>query len=313
MTRGLADGASAGGGQVRAAREGGAVGFAGRCAVRLGLATALALPSAAWLTDVSVNASLSVLGFDAFGAGIELHGHLGAALLLGALWGAGAGLVGAGLACATGAAGALAAPLARGDAGGGALEPGGGARRQEAAGSASPPGHTGGLTGPYAPGAPSYRPPNPATNPYLRLPDDPRGPQDARHGTETETETGSGKRPGGGQDQGRDRAQDYGPGRGQRDRQEHQQGRRDAQGAGQGREGEGSGERSRPRDGSRPQEPPPPGSDDVYGAPTVVRPMGPAPRAPRGRPSPRPDDGPPPPPPPPPPAPGGPRTPRGSR
>ncbi|MFG2572197.1 streptophobe family protein [Streptomyces sp. NPDC048481] len=275
VTQGLADGAPGAGGRVRTAREGGAVGFAGRCAVRLGLATALALPSAAWLTDVSVNASLSVLGFDAFGAGIELHGHLGAALLLGALWGAGAGLVGAGLACATGAAGALAAPLARGDAGGGAVEPGGDARRHGSAGPASPPRHTDGLTGPYAPGAPSYRPPNPATNPYLRLPDDLRGPQDARPGAEA----GAGK--GAGQEQ--------------------------------EREGERSGERSRSRDGSRPQEPPPSGSDDVYGAPTVVRPMGPAPRAPRGRPSPRPHDGPPPPPPPPPPAPRGPRTPRGSR
>ena len=72
-----------------------ALGFAGRCAVRLGVVTALALPLLAWLTDVSVDASLSVLGFDAFGAGIELHGHLGMALLLGAVWGAGAGALGA--------------------------------------------------------------------------------------------------------------------------------------------------------------------------------------------------------------------------
>ncbi|MGK5697240.1 streptophobe family protein, partial [Streptomyces sp. URMC 128] len=69
----------------------GALGFAGRCALRLGVVTGLALPLLAWLTDVSVTASLSVLGFDAFGAGIELHGHLGMALLLGAVWGAGAG------------------------------------------------------------------------------------------------------------------------------------------------------------------------------------------------------------------------------
>ncbi len=33
--------------------------------------------------------------------------------------------------------------------------------------------------GPYAPGVP-YRPPNPATNPYLRVPDELLEPQDAR-------------------------------------------------------------------------------------------------------------------------------------
>ncbi|MZD10102.1 hypothetical protein GTW43_34240, partial [Streptomyces sp. SID5785] len=62
--------------------------------------------------DLSAGASLSVLGLDAFGAGIALHGHLVAAVLLGAVWGAGAGACGALLACATGAAGARAAPLA---------------------------------------------------------------------------------------------------------------------------------------------------------------------------------------------------------
>ncbi|MFF9409564.1 streptophobe family protein [Streptomyces anandii] len=92
----------------------GALGFAGRCALRLGVVTALALPILAWLTEVSVDASLSVLGFDAFGAGIELHGHLGTALLLGAVWGAGAGAAGALLATATGAAGRRASPLALG-------------------------------------------------------------------------------------------------------------------------------------------------------------------------------------------------------
>ncbi|MBO4260151.1 streptophobe family protein, partial [Streptomyces griseorubiginosus] len=80
----------------------GALAFAGRCAVRLGVLTALTLPLLAWLTEVSVNASLSVLGFDAFGAGIQLHGNLGMALLLGALWGAGAGAAGALLAWVTG-------------------------------------------------------------------------------------------------------------------------------------------------------------------------------------------------------------------
>ncbi|WP_320781286.1 streptophobe family protein [Streptomyces sp. CRN 30] len=94
--------------------EQGALAFAGRCAVRLGIATALALPLLVWLTEVSVDASLSVLGFDAFDAGVELRGNLGMALLLGAAWGAGAGAAGALLARATGAAGRLAAPLALG-------------------------------------------------------------------------------------------------------------------------------------------------------------------------------------------------------
>ncbi|WP_374206516.1 streptophobe family protein, partial [Streptomyces sp. WAC04114] len=67
----------------------GALRFAARCALRLGVATAVTLPLLAWLTGVSVTASLSVLGFDAFDAGIDLHGHLGAAQLLGAGWGTG--------------------------------------------------------------------------------------------------------------------------------------------------------------------------------------------------------------------------------
>ncbi|WP_063628661.1 streptophobe family protein, partial [Streptomyces lividans] len=107
--------------------------FAGRCALRLGIATAVALPLSARLTEVSVDASLSVLGVDAFGAGIDLHGHLGAALLLGAVWGTGAGAAGALLACASGAAGARATGLALGagavregvGAGGGAYAGGG--------------------------------------------------------------------------------------------------------------------------------------------------------------------------------------------
>ncbi|MEU3250244.1 streptophobe family protein [Streptomyces sp. NPDC006997] len=137
----------------------GAVGFAGRCALRLGGVTALTLPLLAWLTEVSVDASLAVLGFDAFGAAIDLRGHLGTALPLGAVWGAGAGAVGALLAWASGAAGRWASPLARGDVGTGGAPQGGGA-------------------GPYTPGTP-YRPPNPATNPYLRLPEELREPEDA--------------------------------------------------------------------------------------------------------------------------------------
>ncbi|MCX4432855.1 streptophobe family protein [Streptomyces mirabilis] len=190
-------------------RGGGALGFAGRCALRLGIVTALALPLLVWLTDVSVDASLSVFGIDAFGAGIRLHGHLGMALLLGAVWGAGAGAAGALLAYASGAAGRRAAPLALGDAGPPVAAPAPDLPREP---------------GPYAPGAP-YRPANPDTNPYLRLPDELREPADGRPP-------------------------------------------------------------------ERPRSP-----DDVYGAPTVVRPMAPPPgpqnRRPRGR------DVPPPPQPPP--------------
>ncbi|MDF3302232.1 streptophobe family protein [Streptomyces tropicalis] len=91
-----------------------ALGLAGWCALRLGVATAVALPLLGRLTRVSVGASLSLLGVDAVDAGIELHGHPGAALLLGAVWGAGAGAAGALLAHAAGAAGRRATPWARG-------------------------------------------------------------------------------------------------------------------------------------------------------------------------------------------------------
>lgn len=116
--------AGAAGAGSEVVRDPGALGFAGRCAVRLGIATALALPLLAWLTEVSVDASLSVLGFDAFGAGVRLRGQLGMALLLGALWGAGAGAAGALLARATGAAGTRATGLALGDLAGGGAEAG---------------------------------------------------------------------------------------------------------------------------------------------------------------------------------------------
>ncbi|AYG83720.1 hypothetical protein DWB77_05918 [Streptomyces hundungensis] len=191
--------------------------FAGRCALSLAAATAVALPLMVWLTGVSANASLSVLGFDAFGAGVELHGDAGLALALGAGWGAGAGALGALLARAFGAAGRRAAapaglggvdvrrrfagasgadvpqPLADPD---GAdvrqplAGPGGVDVRQPLAdpGSADvprpreerPP-------GPYDP-APSYRPPNPDTNPYLKLPPD-------LHGSPTLPGPGGGPRP----------------------------------------------------------------------------------------------------------------------
>ncbi|MGA6226982.1 streptophobe family protein, partial [Streptomyces umbrinus] len=151
----------------------GVLGFAGRCALRLGIVTALAMPLLAWLTDVSVDASMAVLGIDAFDAGIELHGQLGMALLLGALWGAGAGTVGALLAYATGAAGRRTAPLALGYVGAdGVGAPG-------APASAPPFAEVGGESGPYNPGMP-YRPANPDTNPYLRLPDELREPGPGR-------------------------------------------------------------------------------------------------------------------------------------
>ncbi|MGW1325635.1 streptophobe family protein [Streptomyces antibioticus] len=188
-------------------------GFVGRCALRLGIVTAVALPMLGWLAAVSADASLSVLGFDAFGAGISLHGDAGMAVLLGAAWGAGAGALGAVLAHATGAAGRWAAGLALGDlgargsvrggssawAGSGAdpgvgpevghrsgpevgsgdgpevgHSPGAGASAGDGPGVGAGPGVDAGAgSGPYSPNV-SYRAPNPETNPYLRLPDDVR-------------------------------------------------------------------------------------------------------------------------------------------
>ncbi|MEU8824032.1 streptophobe family protein [Streptomyces sp. NPDC048636] len=87
---------------------------AGACALRLALVTAPVLALLVWLTRVSAGASLSVFGFDAFGAGLELHGNVPLALLLGAAWGATAGALGALIAHTTGAAGRWATPLAQG-------------------------------------------------------------------------------------------------------------------------------------------------------------------------------------------------------
>ncbi|WP_405579943.1 streptophobe family protein [Streptomyces sp. NBC_01190] len=92
--------------------EGGWPRYVGACALRLGVVTAVTLPLLVWLSAVKVNANLSVFGFDAVGAGVDLHGNAGLALLLGAAWGAGAGAVGALLARATGSAGRKVAPLA---------------------------------------------------------------------------------------------------------------------------------------------------------------------------------------------------------
>ncbi|MFI7496901.1 streptophobe family protein [Streptomyces sp. NPDC049687] len=263
----------AGVGRVRVSR--GVGGFVGRCAVRLGVVTALTLPLLGRLAGLSVDASLSVLGFGAFGAGVELHGRLGMALLLGGAWGAGAGAAGALLACATGTAGRRAAALALGDVPRGAV--------REYAGEGGRQRHGGAEAGPYVPSA-SYRAPNPATNPYLRVPDELREPQDARPGEE------------------RDATGRAGP---------HGGGRMGGPASGEGRGGSG-------------QMPPPPlgsqggppsgegrgagGRGDVYGAPTVVGPVGPAPRRPGGASG---GEGPPPPPPPPPPLP--PKKPKGSR
>ncbi|MEV7978133.1 streptophobe family protein [Streptomyces sp. NPDC086519] len=275
----------------------GALGFAGRCAVRLGIATALTLPLLAWLAAVSVDASLSVLGFDAFGAGIRLHGQLGMALLLGAVWGAAAGAAGALLAWVTGAAGSRAAPLALGDAGQDGT--GNGPPYQRAGGAPGPADGEG--AGPYAPGTP-YRPPNPDTNPYLRVPEELRG-------------AGGGRGPWSGGAQGAGAASPSGaaePGRRPPGAPPPADGDRHADDRRAPRE-------RRPGGGGSPSDAPPPDSGDVYGAPTIARPLDPPPRSARPRPSARRPDGSqggpgagPPPPPPPPPPPRPPRRPRGS-
>ncbi|KAA0931494.1 streptophobe family protein [Streptomyces apricus] len=224
------------------ARERGILAFAGRCALRLGIVTALVLPLLVWLTEVSVDASLSVLGIDAFDSGIELRGQLGMALLLGALWGAGAGAAGALLACASGAAGRQAAPLARGDAG--ADAPAAVAAYAQAAGGAA------GEAGPYRPGTP-FRPANPETNPYLRVPDELRDPGPGR-GPGAPGAPGGSRPPGGSQTPGGSRA----PGGSQApDGQPHGPGAQP------------------PPPGARPGPP-----DDVYGAQTVIGPVTPSPR-----------------------------------
>ncbi|MCX5038662.1 MULTISPECIES: streptophobe family protein [Streptomyces] len=302
--------------------------FAGRCALRLGIATAVTLPLSARLTEVSVSASLSVLGIDAFGAGIDLHGHLGVALLLGAVWGAGAGAAGALAACASGAAGARATGLARGagavtegiGAGSGAATEGIGTGGGASAGPAS---------GPYLPGAP-HRAPDPGVHPCRRSwkawegvarpesgtapgtgePEDARpagapppprgawplpGPGHTASGAQPPGSTGQGH--GHGQAEQADPAwQGGGGGR--------PSGAPGQYGDGAGREDGGTDRRS---------------DDDVYDAPTVAGPPGPPPgtprrpprpgeRPPRPRPRARPWGEGPPPPPPPPPAP--PRRPR---
>ncbi|WP_404960835.1 streptophobe family protein [Streptomyces sp. 147326] len=68
------------------------------CAARLSAVMAVALAGLVWLTGLSADASLAVLGVDAVDAGVELRGSLPLALLLGAVWGAVAGAAGAVLA-----------------------------------------------------------------------------------------------------------------------------------------------------------------------------------------------------------------------
>ncbi|WP_399883391.1 streptophobe family protein [Streptomyces sp. BBFR51] len=292
--------------------------FAGRCALRLGVATALLLPLLARLTEVSVDASLSVLGIDAFGAGIDLRGHLGAALLLGAVWGAGAGAAGALLARASGAAGVRATGVARG-AGTAEVRLGAGEVGRGDAGAGDPPVAGPPPSGPYWPGTP-HRPANPDTNPYLRLREGPESesgpgpapapgePEDARPaGAHTPPardagwlsgggRTASGTRPPGGAGQGQ--------GQGQEQRQKPDGStQREEGGAGRWDRGPGQQGDEAGQEGDGADRPP---DDDVYGAPTVAGPLVPpgGPRRPP-RPGERPpsrrwDEGPPPPPPPPP-------------
>ncbi|WP_189749789.1 streptophobe family protein [Streptomyces tendae] len=289
--------------------------FAGRCALRLGVATAVALPLSALLTEVSVDASLSVLGIDAFGAGIDLRGHLGAALLLGAAWGAGAGAAGALLARVSGAAGTRASGLARSAE----AAPGVGTTAVTGSAVAGGPPYAGSSSGPYRPGTP-HRPPRPDTNPYLRWREGPWSgdvpapgageplaePEDARPAGTPPARRDAGLPPGPGHTASGAQPP-AGPGQGQG--QAHQRG-----GSGAGHEGHGPGqygaEAGREDGGAGPWS-----DDDVYGAPTVAGPLEPPPGKPPRRPR-RPGERPPsrpwgegpPPPPPPPPAP--PRRPR---
>ncbi|MFH8349310.1 streptophobe family protein [Streptomyces sp. NPDC018045] len=178
---------------VRTPRDGArTLPFVLRCGAGLGALTALALPLLVRLTGVSANASLSVFGFDAFGAGLELRGSIPAAFALGAAWGAAAGLVGGLLACATGAAGRRAVRLpGRTEPPPAAVRESGGALDARTAHSAHPQeyGRPGSRDypdaayrpGPYTP-SPAHRPPHAGTNPYLRPPQgaEPPGPPAGR-------------------------------------------------------------------------------------------------------------------------------------
>ncbi|WP_371679175.1 streptophobe family protein [Streptomyces sp. NBC_01276] len=75
------------------------------CAVRLGAVSGVTLAGLVWLTGLSADASLAVLGVDLVDTGVELRGQAGYALVLGAAWGAAAGAAGAVLAGRRGPAG----------------------------------------------------------------------------------------------------------------------------------------------------------------------------------------------------------------
>ncbi|MGW7551106.1 streptophobe family protein [Streptomyces rimosus] len=184
---------------VRTPREGArTLPFALRCAAGLGALTALTMPLLVHLTGVSANASLSVFGFDAFGAGLELRGSVPAAFALGAVWGAVAGLVGGLLACATGAAGRRAVRLPKRagpepeDVRGYGQDADARPQRHGHRHAAPTPGYgapgysdAAHEPGPYTP-SPVYRPPNADTNPYMRPPESrerepyPRRPESGR-------------------------------------------------------------------------------------------------------------------------------------
>ncbi|WMD07872.1 streptophobe family protein [Streptomyces sp. FXY-T5] len=348
---------------VGAVGEGpGALRFAGRCALRLGVATALTLPLLAWLTDVSVTASLSVLGIDAFGAGIVLHGHPGAALLLGAGWGAGAGAAGALLAWGFGAAGHRATALARGRGcrhrsvgrgSGGCRGPGSGGGGSGAGGlpGGGRPGSGGDGQGAWPEGGAGW--PGGEAGAGQIEPRSGHGPTAYGQGSgRAPSGPGAGPENGAGVWQAR-------PGVGSRAGEGIARSRGGAEsGSGAaagvpGPRGDGRGEEAGPYTPGTPYRPPNPGTNpylrvpdglrepegarppgaerpsdaasgpgvdtpaddeppapgDVYGAPTVVRPVGPPPRGPRQAPGPGNGNGPPPPPPPPPP----PRKPRGGK
>lgn len=166
---------------------------AGATAVRLGVVTALAVPLLVRLTAVKVDADLSVFGFDAVGAGLDLHGSVPLAFLSGAVYGAGAGFAGALLASAAGVTGRRAAtvagppvggPVPAGaagaagpGAGGGPGGPGAGPGAGTGPGSGAGPGPGRYGTGPYRP-SPAYRPvgdardpsPGAEANPYRDAP-----------------------------------------------------------------------------------------------------------------------------------------------
>ncbi|MER6446858.1 streptophobe family protein [Streptomyces venezuelae] len=65
------------------------------CAARLSACTAVAMVVLVWLTGFSAHSSLAVVGVEVVDAGVELRGDAPYALLLGGLWGAGAGAAGA--------------------------------------------------------------------------------------------------------------------------------------------------------------------------------------------------------------------------